>query len=93
MIGLTDRERVDEALYDDYESAKAREVSSPSNISNFTCLLVLYVKSSLDLLKWVELQSFSSFDFKHVASLTAFMQVIGCYEERKKRSLSHLSVI
>ncbi|PKI60225.1 hypothetical protein CRG98_019413 [Punica granatum] len=25
MIGLVDRERVDEALYDDYESAKARE--------------------------------------------------------------------
>lgn len=26
MIGLVDRERVDEELYDDYESAKAREV-------------------------------------------------------------------
>lgn len=26
MIGLVDRERVDEALYDDYETAKAREV-------------------------------------------------------------------
>lgn len=26
MIGLIDRERVDEALYDDFESAKAREV-------------------------------------------------------------------
>lgn len=32
MIGLTDRERVDEALYDDYEPAKAREVYSPSNV-------------------------------------------------------------
>lgn len=27
MIGLVDRERVDAALYDDYESEKAREVS------------------------------------------------------------------
>lgn len=26
MIGLVDRERVDEALYDDFESVKAREV-------------------------------------------------------------------
>lgn len=26
MIGLVDRERVDEALYDDFESEKAREV-------------------------------------------------------------------
>lgn len=26
MIGLVDRDRVDEALYDDYETAKAREV-------------------------------------------------------------------
>jgi hypothetical protein len=26
MIGLVDRERVDAALYDDFESAKAREV-------------------------------------------------------------------
>lgn len=26
MIGLIDRDRVDEALYDDYETAKAREV-------------------------------------------------------------------
>lgn len=26
MIGLVDRERVDEELYDDFESAKAREV-------------------------------------------------------------------
>lgn len=26
MIGLVDRERVDEELYDDYETAKAREV-------------------------------------------------------------------
>lgn len=26
MIGLVDRERVDEALYDDYETDKAREV-------------------------------------------------------------------
>lgn len=26
MIGLVDRQRVDEALYDDFESEKAREV-------------------------------------------------------------------
>ena len=26
MIGLVDRERVDEELYDDYETEKAREV-------------------------------------------------------------------
>lgn len=26
MIGLVDRERVDEELYDDFETAKAREV-------------------------------------------------------------------
>lgn len=26
MIGLADRERVDEELYDDFETAKAREV-------------------------------------------------------------------
>lgn len=26
MIGLVDRERVDQELYDDYETAKAREV-------------------------------------------------------------------
>lgn len=26
MIGLADHQRVDEELYDDYESAKAREV-------------------------------------------------------------------
>lgn len=32
MIGLVDRERVDEELYDDYETAKAREVSIPSNV-------------------------------------------------------------
>lgn len=29
MIGLVDRERVDEALYDDFESSKAREVILP----------------------------------------------------------------
>lgn len=29
MIGLVDRERVDEELYDDYESSKAREVHMP----------------------------------------------------------------
>lgn len=32
MIGLVDRERVDEELYDDYETAKAREVSASSNV-------------------------------------------------------------
>lgn len=26
MIGLTDQDRVDEELYDDFETAKAREV-------------------------------------------------------------------
>lgn len=29
MIGLADHQRIDEALYDDYESAKAREVCVP----------------------------------------------------------------
>ena len=33
MIGLVDRERVDEELYDDYETAKAREV----------CMLVMRI--------------------------------------------------
>lgn len=32
MIGLVDRERVDEELYDDYETVKAREVSAPSHV-------------------------------------------------------------
>lgn len=32
MIGLVDRERVDEALYDDFESDKAREVIFPYKI-------------------------------------------------------------
>lgn len=35
MIGLVDRERVDEELYDDYETAKAREVYAPSIVFNF----------------------------------------------------------
>lgn len=30
MIGLADRERVDEELYDDFETAKAREVCTSS---------------------------------------------------------------
>lgn len=29
MIGLADHQRIDQELYDDYESAKAREVYSP----------------------------------------------------------------
>lgn len=33
MIGLVDRERVDEALYDDFETVKAREV----------CMLVMLI--------------------------------------------------
>lgn len=32
MIGLVDRERVDEELYEDFETAKAREVAH----SNFS---------------------------------------------------------
>ena len=35
MIGLVDRERVDEALYDDHETAKAREVCYASNVNLF----------------------------------------------------------
>lgn len=35
MIGLVDRERVDEALYDDHETAKAREVCYASNVNSF----------------------------------------------------------
>lgn len=34
MIGLVDRERVDEELYDDYETAKAREVCVCLEISD-----------------------------------------------------------
>jgi len=34
MIGLVDRERVDAALYDDFETAKAREVCSIFFYSN-----------------------------------------------------------
>lgn len=36
MIGLVDRERVDAALYDDYETEKAREVSVLLAIFLFT---------------------------------------------------------
>lgn len=36
MIGLADRERVDEELYDDFETAKAREV----------CTLIRCVRNS-----------------------------------------------
>lgn len=42
MIGLVDRERVDEALYDDFESAKAREVRMLviliPRVSSYTCM-------------------------------------------------------
>lgn len=49
MIGLVDRERVDEELYDDYETAKAREVCmlvfglflfSPKFVENSSCCLL-----------------------------------------------------
>lgn len=40
MIGLIDRERVDEALYDDFESAKAREVILPLTILLLGTVLV-----------------------------------------------------
>lgn len=47
MIGLVDRERVDQALYDDYESEKAREVRDP------ICVIFSYV-----LLCWHEFLMF-----------------------------------
>lgn len=43
MIGLVDRERVDEALYDDHETAKAREVCYASNV-NFFFFIFVFVK-------------------------------------------------
>ncbi|KAL4339854.1 hypothetical protein GQ457_08G002010 [Hibiscus cannabinus] len=47
MIGLVDRERIDEALHDDYETAKAREVSAPSNMHSLFVLnfLIEHVES------------------------------------------------
>lgn len=47
MIGLVDRERVDAALYDDYETEKAREV----------CLILLLLLWFLysDILVWIKL--------------------------------------
>lgn len=50
MIGLVDRERVDEELYDDYETAKAREVSAPSNVHPllFLTSVMSYVEGSYD---------------------------------------------
>lgn len=43
MIGLVDRERVDEALYDDHETAKAREVCHASNVNLFLPSFLLNV--------------------------------------------------
>lgn len=50
MIGLVDRERVDEELYDDYETAKAREVSAPSNVHPLLFLtpVMNYVEGTYD---------------------------------------------
>lgn len=43
MIGLVDRERVDEELYDDYETVKAREVSALF-ISIFVIFIFLFLE-------------------------------------------------
>lgn len=43
MIGLVDRERVDEELYDDYETVKAREV----------CLFYCKVLVSFVMFNWL----------------------------------------
>lgn len=41
MIGLSHHERVDEALYDDFETAKAREVSALFLNFHLSMVLVL----------------------------------------------------
>lgn len=46
MIGLVDRERVDEELYDDYETAKAREVGML--LSRLLRLSFAYLELSTD---------------------------------------------
>lgn len=47
MIGLIDRERVDQELYDDFETAKAREVCE------LRLLLLLQVLVQAQLSKWL----------------------------------------
>lgn len=47
MIGLIDRERVDQELYDDFETAKAREVCEP------LLFLLLQVIVQAQLSKWL----------------------------------------
>lgn len=46
MIGLVDRERVDEKLYDDFETAKAREVRKLVPFILFKFVHVLFHKDS-----------------------------------------------
>jgi hypothetical protein len=48
MIGLIDRERVDAALYDDFETEKAREVCSIL----FTEFIVVMRYTSMDPTVW-----------------------------------------
>jgi len=48
MIGLVDRERVDAALYDDYETEKAREVSLIFLSCYIGYSLVVLIYSNLD---------------------------------------------
>lgn len=47
MIGLVDRERVDAALYDDYETEKAREVCLILSCY-IGCWLVFLIYTNLD---------------------------------------------
>lgn len=50
MIGLVDRERVDAQLYDDYETAKAREVC--------VCVLGSILSSDIGFWQFVEIKLF-----------------------------------
>jgi hypothetical protein len=50
MIGLIDRERVDAALYDDFETEKAREVCCVQFY--FTAFIVVIRYTSMDRTVW-----------------------------------------
>jgi hypothetical protein len=52
MIGLVDRERVDAQLYDDYETAKAREVCV------CVCVLGSILNSDIGFWQFVEIKLF-----------------------------------